>query len=281
MSIEELQSTAENVEQTSETEALAPEAGATDTPEAVETDEQKNARVQAEAAEKAKQREEKRQQSVQRRFDELTADKHAARRLADQLAEQNAKILALLEGQKAAPKSGEPTRDQFAEYEDFVTARAEYRADQKVQNALEQFTKTQQETQTKTAAVNSEREIEKQFMDRRAVVEKEIPDYRETVQYWEPKIPDSVANMIMRMPDGPLISYHMAKNPSLEAQFRDQPDYMHGIILGQISATLKSPAKVTAAPTPGKPVATSKPGTSSEPPSDPELYFAWAKKHLR
>lgn len=278
---EEQQSSAENLEQLSEVEQST--SGEADAPEVVETDEQKNERVQREATERARLKEEKRQASVQRRMDELTADKYAERKRADQLAEQNAKILALLEsrsGQAQANPSGEPTREQFTDYEDFVTARAEWRAEQKAQAIIEQFSKTQTETQAKAQAEQSEQAIAKQFLERRAAAEKEIPDFRETVQDWEPQLPNSVVDMILKVPEGALISYHLAKNPGLEAQFRDSPAYMHGVILGQLIATLKSPPKVSSAPAPGKPVA-AKPGTSSEPPSNPDAYYAWAKKHLR
>jgi len=284
---EELQPAAEpNAEQQSEAEGKPPVVdGESGAPEVVETDEQKNARVQQEATEKARLKEEKRQASVQRRMDELTADKYAERKRADELAAQNAKILALLEGKQNAPQApGEPTREQFENYEDFVTARAEFRAVAKAeaaaQAAIEKFSKTQQETQSRSQQEESRKATEKQFIERRMEIEKSIPDYKEVMEDWEPKIPDSAVDLLVKMPDGPLITYHLAKNPSLEAQFRDQPAYMHGILLGQLSATLKSQAKVTAAPSPGKPIA-SKPGTSTEPPSDPNQYYAWAQKNLR
>lgn len=284
---EELQSAAEpNAEQQSEAEGKPPVVdGESGAPEVVETDEQKNARVQQEATEKARQKEEKRQASVQRRMDELTADKYAERKRADELAAQNAKILAMLEGKQTAPQApGEPTREQFENYEDFVTARAEFRAVAKAEAAtaaaIAKFSETQKETQTRSQQDESRKATEKQFIERRMEVEKSIPDYKEVMADWEPNIPDSAVELLVKMADGPLITYHLAKNPSLEAQFRDQPAYMHGILLGQLSATLKSPAKVTAAPAPGKPVV-SKPGTSTEPPSDPNQYYAWAQKNLR
>jgi hypothetical protein len=283
------QSAAESAEQLSDEVTQVAKTGEAGAPEVVETDEQKNARIQAEQAEKNRAREEKRQSSIQRRMDELTADKYAERKRADELAAQNARILALLEGSKATsaqPASGEPTREQFESYEDFISARAEYRAEQKaeaaVKQALEQFTKTQQESTTKAAKETEQQKVEKQFLERRAAAEKELPDYREVIEDWEPKLPDSVVDLIVRLEDGPLITYHMAKNPALEAQFRDSPPHMHGILLGQLLATLKSSTKESAAPKPGKPV-TGKVAASdgSAYTGDPEGYMAWARKNLR
>lgn len=281
---EELQPAADlNAEQQSEAEGKPPVVGGeSGAPEVVETDEQKNARVQEEASEKARLKEEKRQASVQRRMDELTADKYAERKRADELAGR----LAALESKQNTPQApGEPTRDQFENYEDFVTARAEFRAVAKAEAAtaaaIAKFSETQKESQTRSVQEESRRATEKQFIERRLEVEKSIPDYKEVMADWEPNIPDSAVDLLVKMADGPLITYHLAKNPSLEAQFRDQPAYMHGILLGQLSATLKSPTKVTAAPTPGKTVSTAKGGTSTEPPSDPNQYYAWAQKNLR
>lgn len=281
---EELQPAAEQTaEQQLEAEAKSTvDGGDPSAPKVDETDEQKNARVQEEATEKARLKEEKRQASVQRRMDELTADKYAERKRADALAEQNAKILALLEGKQSAPQApGEPTREQFENYEDFVTARAEFRAVAKAEAAtaaaIAKFSEAQKETQNRSQQDESRRATEKQFIERRMEIEKSIPDYKDVMADWEPNIPDSAVELLVKMADGPLITYHLAKNPSLEAQFRDQPPYMHGILLGQLSATLKSPSKVTSAPAPGKTVSTAKAGTSTEPPSDPNQYYAWAK----
>lgn len=275
---EEQQSSAENLEQ--EAEATKVVNGEEAAPE--QTEEQKKEAEAAQAAEKARLKDERRQASVQKRINELTAEKYANQKLAEQLAEQNARILAMLEGRdKPKQPEGEPKREQFEEYEDFITARAEWRAEQKALQIIERSQATQKEESSKRERESAEKTVEKQFLERRAVVEKEYPDFKEVVEDWEPNLPDSVVEMIVRIPEGALLSYHMAKNPELEKQFRDQPDYMHGVLLGQLIATLKSPAKVTAAPAPGKTVASKPSGTPNEPPSDPELYYAWAKKHLR
>jgi len=264
---------------TVESEVKPPEGEAT-TPE--ETDEEKNARIANEDAERTKRRDEKRQQSVQKRINELTAEKHAANAMAKQALEQNAKILAMLEGkQTPSQPQGEPTRDQFADYEDFVTARAEYRAEQKAQAIIEKFSREQEEKRGTTERETAAKTAERQFLERRDAVEKTIPDFREVVEDWEPNLPNNVAELITKMVDGPLIAYHMAKNPELEKQFREQPTELHGILLGQLSASLKSPQKVTSAPAPGKPVAGKPSSVDGEFTGNPEDYYAWAQKQQK
>ena len=160
---------AAQAEQQSET--VQTESGAPDTPETVETDEQKTERAKEEEARVNRKKEEKRQTSFQKRIDELTTDKYEERKRADELMKQNQRLLELY-GHKtgaATPSTGEPTRELFENYEDFVTARAEYRAEAKVTAALEKFTTTQQATQAKTAKETDQAAVEKQFLERRLV----------------------------------------------------------------------------------------------------------------
>jgi hypothetical protein len=274
-------STSEIVEQQSETEVITPVAGEADAPEVVETDEQKNERVKAEDAERAQRKEEKRQLSVQKRIDELTADKYAERKRADELAARLERMEAAT-AKPAAQPSGAPKREDFEDYADFVRADAKFEAVQAARELVESERRQQQETQTRSTQEQSRAAAEKQFLERRAAVEKEIPDYRDVIEDWEPKLPDSVVEMIVDLEQGPLISYHLAKNPELEAQFRNAPARMHGVLMGQLIATLKSPPKVTAAPTPGKPVGAKATSSSNgDYTGPPEGYYAWAKKNLR
>lgn len=258
---------------------LAENAGDTGALENVEeTDEQKNERVQKEAAVKA----EKRANGVQKRIDELTADKHAERKRADELSALNTRILALLEGNKPGQKASTdaaPARDQFENYEDYLDARADWRAEQKVKSSFESATKAQQEAQSKVTQAQSDRELAASYQKRQVEVAKTIPDYHDVMADSEVSVPNAVIDLLKRMPDGPLIAYHMAKQPELAQQFWDAHPSMHGIILGQLSTTLKASSKTSNAPPPGKTTA-SKPASSDGPPSDPAQYRAWADKHM-
>jgi hypothetical protein len=245
-----------------------------------ETDEEKNARAIEEEATKRAAKEEKRQLGVQRRIDELTAARYQEKARADHLQTEIERLRQPVQPQQQA--SGEPQRDQFESYEDYLEAKVTFKAQQIVDKQLEQSATKQKETTTAAEAYKTQQAEQRQFLENRGKLEKEIPDYKDTIEDWEPNLPDTVAAMLIKLPDGPLITYHMAKNPSLEAQFRDQPEYMHGVILGQLIASLKSPPKVTTAPAPGKTVSTTKTtSTGDEPPSDPEQYFAWATRQQK
>lgn len=270
------QTTTDQTVPPSDTETKVPEKpSVADTQETVaETDEQKNERVRREAEEKAA----KRARGVQRRIDELTAEKHAERKRADELLE----LVKTLSGKSGATQTqaeGEPAQRDGEPWEDFAVRRAEWRAERKVEAKLAEFQRTQQE-QTRTASSQqNEAAVEREYLARQKEAAKTIPDFMETMEEADVEVPTPVFHMLKRLPEGPLIAYHMAKNSELARQFYENPPEMHPVLLGRLAATLKAPQKSNA-PAPGKPVQ-SRPGTSSEPPSDPEKYWAWAEKNMR
>lgn len=275
---DEQQSSAENEEliQSDNAEQDSTQANDADTLENSETDEEKNARAIEEDATKRAAKEEKRQLGVQRRIDELTAARYQEKARADYAEAELQRLRQPAQSQQQA--SGEPQRDQFESYEDYLEAKVTFKAQQIVDKQLEHSSTKQKEATTAAEQHRTQQAEQRQFLENRGKLEKEIPDYKDTIEDWEPNLPDTVAAMLIKLPEGPLITYHMAKNPSLEAQFRDQPEYLHGVLLGQLIASLKSPPKVSNAPAPGKTVSTTKTvSNGDEPPADPEQYWAWSQ----
>lgn len=275
-------SSAENEEVLSEVENKeVSQAGEADAPKEIEeTEEQKNARAIEEDAERKRVKQERAQASIQRRMDELTRQRYEEKARADALQA----VIDRGYGQKdqqTNQESGVPQREQYDNYEDYLEAKITYKAEQIAQSKIDQAQKQYKESVNFTQAEQSRQSVEKQFLERRAAVEKTIPDFRDVIEDWEPNLPHSVVDTIIRLQEGPLITYHLAKNPALEEKFRSAPEYMHGVLIGELLAGLKGAPKITAAPPPGKPVSSSKAGSTTEPPSDPELYMAWAKKHMK
>ena len=282
----------DNAAQTSETvtevteSTVAPDATETETPDAV-TDEQKNEQVKVEEQQKT----EKRARGWQKRVDELTRDKYAERQAREALQKQNEELLrvALGKGNANTPNAnqesdGRPNPASYVHGESdaqYIRDDAVWLAEQRTRAILNDNAKQQTEAQAKQAQEQSERAIHSAYMTRQREVAKSIPDFDATMQMaHEVSVPDTAFNLIRRMPDGPLVVYHMVKNPALAEQFYANPPELHGILLGQLSATLKGSAKISNAPPPGKPVQ-AKSGSSSSPPEDTAAYFAWAEKHMR
>jgi hypothetical protein len=287
MSIEEQQRAADNatelqVEQ--EAEASVAQSDEATASENAETDEEKNKRVQEEAAQRRAAKEEKRQQSLNQRFAEITAEKYAEKARADALE----KVIAQygINKNQETQASAAPTRDQFDSYEDFLRAEARYEAKQEAEaatkRAIEDFQKSQERERTVSSNEEERKKTERQFLAKVAEVKKSHPDYQEVIEDWEPNLPPAVVNMIVRLADGPLISYHLAKNPALEARLSEETDPdMQKLLLGEIRSSLKAPAKTSAAPPPGKPVQAKAAANDGGYAGDPEGYYAWAQKNLR
>lgn len=263
---------------TQETE-VAQEPAVTGDTEVAEPDKDKNKTV----VDEAKQKSEKRLSGIQRRIDELTRDKYTERQARENLEQQNKELLAILKGQKAPDgktDDGRPKQDQYPDYADFVRADAVWLAEKAADAKIEKALSTQSEETRRQSFAQSEQQAVAQYNERAKEAAKSIPDYDEVMSDADVDVPMPVLAMIRRLDNGPTVAYHMAKNPALARQFFDQPAAMHGVLLGQLSATLKGTAKVSNAPPPGKP-AQPKAGSSSEPPEDADAYMVWAAKHMR
>lgn len=253
------------------------------TPETVtETDEQINERVQKEAQERA----ERKARGVQKRIDELTADKHAERKRAEELAAQNARLLAMLEGRKDAPQpqeAGEPQLEDYQDIASYIKARDAYvlkQASESAKRAAAELAEQERYTAYQRMQEQARMEAERAHMERVRKFAEKTPDYFDVIEDADVVLPISVGVYLKTLNEGPMLAYHFAKNPQLAQQFNSTPPEMHGVLIGQMLSTLKSSPSISQAPAPGKPVQ-SKPGSSSEPPSDPDKYWEWAQKHMR
>ena len=116
----------------------------------------------------------------QKRISELTREKHEAIRRAEraeQLAEQAMSLAKPKPAEAAA--DDEPRSEQFSRYEDFVAARAEWRADQRVKATLEGF-------QKQVGAVDEEKariERAKTFATEAKAQGKAIQGFDEALEY--------------------------------------------------------------------------------------------------
>ena len=271
-SAENLGDVSEAVEQT--------DAGATDKPaevvpgSEVETDEQKNQRVAAEAAEKAAQRRARDQQSINQRMAELTAEKKAAQEMA-------AQAMALLQrGQQPQTQvSGAPVREQFESWEDFIAANATYKATNEVRQLFEQQSRQQAEQRQAEDQQRQARDQAQQFQRRAAELAKELPDFAAVMANADMvQVPDHVAAALRQREDGPRIAYHMVKNPALAQAMQGLDAMSQLVMLGELSASLRTAPKVSNAAPPGRPTGASKASSLGDPPEDTEAYFAWAEK---
>lgn len=195
---------------------------------------------------------------IQERFDTLTRAKHEAEREAAYWRQRANPV------QQAGPPA-KPTVDQFKDYGEFVEALADWKADQKVSEAL----KARDVEMAKTADARVQETKAQTFVERQNAAREAIPDYDAVVGAADVPISEHVGKVLLNSPKGADLVYHLAKNPAEAARISQMSAEDAAYELGQISATLgrpSTPAKpVTKAPAPMKPTA----GNGSSSATDP------------
>lgn len=206
-----------------------------------------------------KQRDEKgRFKGVQTRIDELTRARHEAEREAAYwrgLADQS-------KAQPPAPDTAKPVPEKFSDYSAYVEALAEWKADQRVAEAL-----NKREAQDKSAREATERQSKAETFDTRRDAYRGVQkDFDEVMNTADFKVSPAVMEVIQDSESGPALAYHLAKNPDEALRISKLSPLGAARELGKIEAGL-STAKpvqksVTKAPAPITPVGS---GRSSTP----------------
>ena len=190
MSEEMVVSTAPAVEPVA-TETPATEV-TTETP-AVETPE-----VKAPTAEELQKKFDRDAAMQRRRYEkDLQAEREQRIRLEERLAQQT----------PAKKEDGAPTIEQFDNFDDYVTAKAEYIAAKKIESTLSEHGKRQQEEIAQAA--------QKQTVEgwNKRVAAADIPDFQDVIQNSDVPMTQVMQQAIMESESGPKLAYHLATNP--------------------------------------------------------------------
>ena len=145
-----------------------------------------------------------------------------------EIAELREEIRALKEA-KANPESKSeakpPKRDDFDTYEDYIEARAEYRADQKVQKAIEAMKGESKADKEQSSKAENDREFQKLVRSRIEAGRKDFADFDATItEAIEDGILDTRSAMYQVLIDSDIahkLAYHLAKNPSEARRIMD------------------------------------------------------------
>lgn len=256
--------------------ATGPSAEGTQTQE-TQTTEQKSA---SEVTQETKDSEEKHPSRAYRRL-----DKWRQRAIA---AEAEAKLLREMQGRSApakpaehAPVSDEPKRDQFGSYEEFIEARATWRAEKaaeaKARSILDESRKSQEQERTKG-------EQEKLTRQWNAQIEKardDLEDFDEVCAESEAVVTPKMSEAILESDKGALIAYYLAKN-SAEAERISKltPSKQAAAIVALEDKVAKPAKQLSKAPEPIAPV-----GQKAEVAKDPSKmtdaeFAAWRKRQI-
>lgn len=212
----------------------------------------------------------KRRRNLQKRLRQLTQQRVQAERERDQFRQQ----LEALQTQQAPVE--EPKQDDFKSYDDFLVARAEFRARETVRKELETLSTTVQQNQTQA-------DRDARTADWGLKVEEardKYDDFDEIAQNPDLPVTPEMATAIQDADNGADIAYHLGENPTLAREIAALPPIRAVMRIGQISDQLSKPPspKPTAAPKPPVQVQ----GGGVAPQKDPSKmsypeYVKWRK----
>lgn len=256
-------------------------AGIIEEPKEVTEGEEPEIEPASEAADKPESK-----SAVQKRIDKLTREKYEYKNKFETLEQR----LSALETGKPAQKqevaqpevvevAPKPTVDQFASYEEFTEALAEWKLDQKLaklEAQKEEFKVKQTEQQKVQAVFDGYNKLVAEAMER-------YDDWDDVVGK-ATNIPEAVGLTIIEMENGPDVAYYLGKNPAVCKKLMSIGPLAAVAEIGKISAalmptedveedkeTVRVPKVTTRAKEPIRPVSGS--STKSSVPLD-ELDYA-------
>lgn len=188
--------------------------------------------------------EEKRKSRQARRFD----------RIRERAIAAETELRLLKEAQpKSTPKEveeGEPTRDKYATYEEFIEARAEWRAVKATDRRLQEAIKRDQESRVNESRQKQSQEWNGKIDSART----EIEDFDDVCAESDAPVTPHMSSAIMESDRGPHIAYYLAKNPQeAERISKLTPSKQMAAIVAleeKVAKPVKTPSKAPAPITP-------------------------------
>lgn len=244
---------------------------------AAEADDENSEKTEETPEQQAERRESRRSRARAREAAKLATAETEARMLREQLAREQAR-------QSPKAEAPEPKREDFGTLEEFIEARADYRATQATRRVIEDDRKSRQEQETQTRSVETDKRIAKEWGDRETEFRKQAKDYDAIVSaFVESDLIDldpSARRAILESDKGPAILYHLGHDEGAEAERIAKLSPVRQVIeIGKLEDKV-SPAKRTSNAPPPVSAVKGRSATQgySENMSDSE-YKAWRKSH--
>jgi len=167
-----------------------------------------------------------------------------------------------------------PTIDKFDNFEDYVTAKAEYIAAKKIQDTLSEHEKRQQEQRAQAARQQTVESWNKR------IASADIPDFHDVVASSDVPMTTAMQDAIMESEVGPRLAYHLATHPEEAEQIARMTPIGAVRALTQIEDRLlkaANEAKTTNAPPPVRPAGSSASGKKDPGKMTDAEYMKWRK----
>lgn len=212
---------------------------------------------------------------VQKRIDRLTREKYRLQAELDVARKHGPQP----EAQPKPASAGEPKADQFKSYEEYLEARAEWKAEQRVEKRLGELRDTAQ----RQAGQAEQEKLQSQWEKRVNEALTTYDDFEEVALSPEVPISEPMMAAILRSPKGADVAYHLGKNHDLAAQIAALDPVSAAIRIGELAASLTrpTPKKTTGAPPPINPVG-GRASTNKDPAQMSDAEFAaWRRDQIK
>lgn len=214
--------------------------------------------------------------------------------------QQGTQFLRPQEQARAPEAPKEPQRDQFDSYEAYLEARADFRAERKVEAA---FAK-QRETESQRSAKTEQEKAQERFVAEVAALAKEIPDVQDILETTEAPLTNSMRDAIHASDAPARIAVHLAQNPEEAQRIAALSSAKQAVEIGKLdarfasktngggTATTTAPTTVAAAaaarapskaPAPINPVGgkVASADDMPDPRTQPDKWMDWRNRQLR
>jgi len=193
---------------------------------------------------------------IQRRFDELTAEKWA---LARELEETRARLEQLdqefrerLEQVGKTRPEGRPTRDSFETEDEYLEALADW----KVQQRIEALRREEEQQIAQETARERQAGLRAKLLEGAA----RYPDFDQVAFRTPFPYTPAMLEAITHVDDPAAVAYYLGKHPTIGAELASMNPTQAAVKMGQVAAIVRAgkppePKGLTQAPEPAKPLA--------------------------
>lgn len=212
----------------------------------------------------------KKDNSVQKRFDELTRKSREAEREAAFWRER------ALGSNKPETQLEEPKIEDFEDAKDYIKAAAKY--------AIQEEKKAEAAERSREAEAKVLEAKSNSWAERQSSVRESISDYDEVVSGADLPVSNHVRDALLDSEKGPELVYHFAKNPDVLDRLNSLPERQAAMEIGRLEARLTTPEAapkpISNAPPPIKPVGSGRTNASRDPEQmSPGELKTWMKNN--
>lgn len=167
---------------------------------------------------------------VQRRIDRLTREKYQLKARLEELERRVSEPAP-----KAAEPQGAPKLEQFESFDDYVSAKAEWVAEQKFRTLTESQQRAAQEQQAK----RQQAEVSQSWQQRVESARTSVPDYDEIIESADVVLSPAMGQAIVESEQGPMVALYLARHPEEAEKLASLSPTAVARAIGRIEAKLE------------------------------------------